>query len=69
MYQNKKYWWLWNYSLYFIIDKVDRDIEEKNIRKKNYLPLVSDDKKNLKIKKYTELWNKIKDLIEKIGDN
>ena len=31
----------------FIIDKVDRDIEEKKYQKKKYLPLVSDDKKKI----------------------
>ena len=46
--------------LYFIIDKADGRIEESNGNK--YLTLVSNDKNKEILKKYTELWNKIKDL-------
>ena len=47
---------------YLIIDKVDGFIEEKNENK--YLNLVSADKKKEVLIKYTELWDKIKNLIE-----
>ena len=50
--------------LYLIIDKVDRYIEENNENK--YLTLVSTDKSKGTLKKYTELWDKIKDLIRSI---
>ena len=50
--------------LYLIIDKVDRYIEENNENK--YLTLVSNDKSKGTLKKYTELWDKIKDLIRSI---
>ena len=50
--------------LYLIIDKVDRYIEENNENK--YLTLVSTDKSKDTLKKYTELWDKIKDLIRSI---
>ena len=48
--------------LYFIIDKADDYIEENNGNK--YLTLVSTDKNKEVLIKYTELWNKIKNLIE-----
>ena len=50
--------------LYLIIDKVYRYIEENNENK--YLTLVSTDKSKGTLKKYTELWDKIKDLIRSI---
>ena len=48
--------------LYLIIDKVDGCSEEKNGNK--YLTLVSTDKNKEVLIKYTELWDKIKNLIE-----
>ena len=51
--------------LYFIIDKADGYIEERNGNR--YLNLASKDKNKEKLKKYTELWNKKKNLIEKIN--
>ena len=49
-------------SLHLIIDKVHGCIEEKYGNK--YLTLVSTDKKKELLTKYTELWDKIKNLIE-----
>ena len=51
-------------SLYFIINKADGYSEENNGSK--YLIFASTDKS--KLRNYTELWNKIKSLIEKIND-
>ena len=51
-------------TLYFITDKVDGYIKESNGNK--YLTLVSTDKNKDTLKKYTELWDKIKDLIRSI---
>ena len=51
---------------YFIIGKVDEYIEEKN--KNEYLTFVSTDKNKEVLTKYTELWDKIKNLIKKIID-
>ena len=51
-------------SLYFIIDKLDGYIEESNGNK--YLTLVSPDKNEDTLKKYAELWDKIKDLIRSV---
>ena len=48
--------------LYLIIDKVDGFIEEKNENK--YLTLISTDDNKEALIKYTELWNKIKNLIK-----
>ena len=48
--------------LYLIIDRVDVYIEGKNGNK--YLTLVSVDKNKEILTKCTELWNKIKNLIE-----
>ena len=50
--------------LYFIIDKLDGYIEESSGNK--YLTLVSPDKNKDILKKYTELWYKIKDLIRSV---
>ena len=52
--------------LYLIIDKADGYIEEKNGNK--YLILASTDKNKEVLTKYTELWDGIKNLIEKIND-
>ena len=49
-----------------IIDKADGYIEEKNGNK--CLTLVSTDKNKEVLIKYTELWDKIKNLIEKVND-
>ena len=51
--------------LYLIIDKVDGYIEEKNGSK--YLTFPSTDKNEKVLKKYTELWDGIKNLIEKVN--
>ena len=50
--------------VYFIIDKLDGYIEENNGNK--YLTLVSTDKNKETLKKYTKLWDKIKDLINTV---
>ena len=52
--------------LYLIIGEVDGCIEEKNRNK--YLTLVSTDKNKEVLIKYTELWDKIKNLIKKVND-
>ena len=52
--------------LYFIIDNVDGYIEESNGNK--YLVFASADKDKEILTKYTQLWNAIKNLIEKIDD-
>ena len=49
-------------SLYLIIDKVDVCIEEKNGNK--YLTLVSTNKNQKLLTKYTELWSKFKNQTE-----
>ena len=51
--------------LYLIIGEVDGCIEEKNGNK--YLTLVFTDKNKEVLIKYTERWNKIKNLIKKIN--
>ena len=51
--------------LYFIVDKADGYIEENNRNK--YLTLVSNEKNKETLKKYTDIWNKIKNLIQKIN--
>ena len=51
--------------LYFIVDKVDGFIEEKNENK--YLNFASTDNNREALKKYTEIWDGIKNFIEKIG--
>ena len=50
----------------YLIYKVDGYTEESNGNK--YLTLVSNDKSKDILTKYTELWKKIKNLIEKIKD-
>ena len=52
--------------LYLIIGKVDGYIKEKNGNK--YLTLASKDKNKKVLQKYTELWDRTKNLIEKIND-
>ena len=52
--------------LYFIIDKADGYSEESNGNK--YLTLVFTDKNKEVLKKYTVLWDKIKDLIKTMND-
>ena len=50
----------------FIVDKADGAIEEKEGNK--YLNFVFTDDNKAVLKKYIELWNKIKKLIEKIDN-
>ena len=52
--------------LYLIIDKLDGCIEEKNGNE--YSTLISTDKNKEVLTKYTDLWDGIKNLIEKIND-
>ena len=53
--------------LHFIIGEVDGYIEEKNENK--YLIFASRDKNKEVLSKYTELWNKINDLIKASDSN
>ena len=53
-------------SLYLIIDKVDGYIEKSNGNK--YLIFDSTDKNKKVLIKYTELWDRIKSLIEKVNN-
>ena len=53
--------------LYLIFRRVNRYFEQ--INKSNYLTLVSTNESNEKIKKYEELWSKIRDLIRSINKN
>ena len=53
--------------LYLIFIKVNVYIEE--INKNRYLTLVSTNESKVKIKKYEELWIKIRDLIRSINKN
>ena len=50
--------------LYLILNKVNRYFEE--INGNEYLTLVPTNKSKEKIKKYKELWSKIRDLIKSI---
>ena len=52
-------------SLYFIDDKVDGFIEEKEGNR--YLNLAFKDNNKEVLKKYAELWNRIENFIEKIN--
>ena len=52
--------------LYFILDKVDGFIEEKEGNK--YLVFASTDNNKKVLRRYTDLWDGIKDLIEKIAN-
>ena len=53
--------------IYLIISKINGYIEESN--KNKYLALVTTDESNDTLKKYEELWNKIRDLIKSIINN
>ena len=53
--------------MYFIIDEVDRCIEDNNGNK--LLLVIPRDKNKEVLTKYTELWDGIKNLVEKINDN
>ena len=53
--------------LYFIVDKVDGFIEEKEGNK--YLNFAFTDNNTEVLKKYAEIWNGIKNLIEKTDNN
>ena len=50
--------------LYFIINKVDGHFEEKNGNKYSILEFT--DKNKEVLRKYTQLWNRIKNSIEKV---
>ena len=52
---------------YLIFSKVNGYFEE--INKSKYLTLVSTNKSKVKVKKYEELWSKIRDLIRSITEN
>ena len=57
--------------MYFIIDEVDVYIECNSIKENNgneYLDFASTDKNKEVLKKYTELWDGIKNLIERVND-
>ena len=53
--------------LYIIINKINKYIEESNGNK--YLTLVATNKNKGTLKKYKELWNKIRDVIRLINNN
>ena len=53
--------------LYLLVNRIDGFIEEKDGGK--YLNIASTDKNSQVLKKYLEVWNGIKDCIEKINDN
>ena len=53
--------------LYLIINKVNGYFEE--INKSKYLTLVPTNESKEKIKKYEELWSKIRDLIRSMAKN
>ena len=61
----------WNVNsvnpLYLMIKRTDGFIDEKNGDK--YLNIASTDRNSEVLKKYSEVWNGIKDCIEKINDN
>ena len=52
--------------MYIIINEVEATIEDKNGNK--YLTYASTDKNKNVLEKYTELWKKIKNIVEKISD-
>ena len=54
-------------SLYLMINRIDGFIEEKNGDK--YLNIASTDRNSELLRKYSEVWNGIKDCIEKINDS
>ena len=53
-------------ALYLLFNKIDGQIIESNGNK--YLIFASTDKNKELLTKYTEIWNKVKSLIEKISD-
>ena len=53
--------------LYLMINRIDCFIEEKSGDK--YLNIASTDRNTKVLKKYSEVWDGIKDCIEKINDN
>ena len=53
-------------SLYLIIDKADGYVEE--ITRNKYLTLISTDKNKEVLTKYTELWDGIKNSVEKMNN-
>ena len=61
----------WNVNsvnpLYLVINRIDGFIEEKNGDK--YLNIVETDRNSNVLKKHSEVWNRIKDYIEKINNN
>ena len=61
----------WNVTsvnpLYLMINRIDGYIKEKNGDK--YLNIASTDRNTEVLKKYSEVWDKIKDCIEKINDS
>ena len=50
-----------------MINRIDRFIKEKNGDK--YLNIASTDKNSEVLRKYSEVWNGIKDCIERINNN
>ena len=61
----------WNFNsvnpLYLMINRIDGYNEEKNSNK--YLNIASTDRNSEVPKKYAEVWNEIKDFIERINNN
>ena len=61
----------WNVNsvnpLYLMINRIDDFIEEKNGDK--YLNIASTDRNSEVLKKYSEVWNGIKDCVEKINNS
>ena len=61
----------WNVSSvnphYLMINRIDSFIEEKNGDK--YLNIASTDRNSEALRKYSEVWNAIKDYIERINNN
>ena len=61
----------WNVNsvnpLYLMINKIDGFIEEKDGNK--YLNISNTNKNSELLKKYAEVWDRIKDFIKKISDN
>ena len=53
--------------LYLMINRIDYFVEEKNGDK--YLNIADKDRNSEVLKRYAEVWNRIKDCIEKINNN
>ena len=53
--------------LYLMINRIDHFIKEKNGDK--YLNIASTDRNSEVLRKYSEVWNGIKDCIERINNN